>query len=127
MVRCRWLPPSAKDATVDTAPQMDASQAERGQPHGRPVQGSHRRLLPNVLSPKDGHYLRWTLPEESWTLDQPTNLEARTTGSSLATSNLHRPYGFGRNGAGFGVAPSRNEEHWLGVAPPNPTPLRSEI
>ena len=45
---------------------------------------------------------------------------------ALATSNLHRPYGFGRNGPVFGVAPHRNEEHWLLVAPPNPAPLRSE-
>jgi hypothetical protein len=33
----------------------------------------------------------------------------------------------GRNGTVFGVAPLRNEEHWLVVAPPNPAPLRSEI
>ncbi len=31
--------------------------------------------------------------------------------SALATSNFHRPYGFGRNGTVFGVAPPRNEEH----------------
>ena len=41
----------------------------------------------------------------------------------ITTCNINRPYGFGRNGAVFGVAPSRNEEHWLGVAPPNPTPF----
>jgi hypothetical protein len=41
--------------------------------------------------------------------------------------NLHRPYGFGRNGTVFGVAPPHNEEHCLVVAPPNPVPLHSEI
>ena len=46
---------------------------------------------------------------------------------ALTTSNLHRPYGFGRNGTVFGVAPPRNEEHWLVVAPPNPAPFPSEI
>ena len=46
---------------------------------------------------------------------------------ALTTSNINRLYGFGRNGAVFGVAPSRNDEHWLVVASPNPAPLRSEI
>ncbi len=30
-------------------------------------------------------------------------------GSALTTGNFHRPCGFGRNGAVFGVAPPRNE------------------
>ncbi len=48
-------------------------------------------------------------------------------GLAFVRGNLHRPYGFGRNGTVFGVAPPHNEEHWLVVAPPNPVPLHSEI
>ena len=46
---------------------------------------------------------------------------------AFVRGNLHRPYGFGRNGTVFGVAPPHNEEHCLVVAPPNPVPLHSEI
>jgi hypothetical protein len=81
---------------------------------------------PSVLSQKYGHYLRWMLPDTGWTLESINEIEHASTVLALATSNFHRPYGFGRNGTVFGVAPLRNEEHWLVVAPPNPAPLRSE-
>jgi hypothetical protein len=38
--------------------------------------------------------------------------------SALTTSNINWPYGFGRNGTVFGVAPSRSGEQWLVVASP---------
>ena len=48
-------------------------------------------------------------------------------GLAFVRGNLHRLYGFGRNGTVFGVAPLYNEEHYLVVASPNPVPLHSEI
>jgi hypothetical protein len=66
------------------------------------------------------------LPDTGWTLESINEIEYASTVLALATSNFHRPYGFGRNGTVFGVVPLRNEEHWLVVAPPNPAPLRSE-
>ena len=85
------------------------------------------RSGPSVLSREYDYYLRWTLPEATKTLGHSMNVTVNPIGSAVATSNFHRPYGFGRNGAVFGVAPPRNEEHWLVVAPPNPAPLGSEI
>ena len=48
-------------------------------------------------------------------------------GLALVRGNLHRPYGFGRNGTVFGVAPPHNVEALARLAPPNPVPLHSEI
>jgi hypothetical protein len=55
------------------------------------------------------------LPDTGWTLESINEIEHASTVLALATSNFHRPYGFGRNGAVFGAG------HL-----PNPTPLRSE-
>ena len=81
----------------------------------------------SVLSRKYDYYLRWTLPDQTRAFDRSINVSVSPIGSALATSNLHRPYGFGPNGAVFGVAPPHNEEHCRVVAPPNPAPFGSEI
>ncbi len=63
----------------------------------------------SVLPPKYDHYLRWMLPNRTWALNRSIDMGVRPVGSALTTSNLHRPCGFGRNDAVFGVAPCRNE------------------
>jgi hypothetical protein len=66
------------------------------------------------------------LPDTGWTLESINEIEHASTVLALATSNFHRPYGFGRNGTVFGVAPLRNVEA-LARHLPNPVPLHSEI
>ena len=62
----------------------------------------------SVLSQKYDYHLRWRFHRET-VVGEARCVSANRHRCALPPRNLHRPKGFGRNGAVFVVAPPRNE------------------